>query len=84
MIGAYIFLGLYLLGAQWLVRRRLTQIFLFKKCKYNPFRRSCRKCGQWQSMYDNGGFIGVDYRSWWEEIYPIGNNPKCNCKKYAK
>lgn len=83
MIAAYIFVGVYFLVAQWLIRRWLTELFLFRSDEYNPYRRYCKKCGQWQSMYDNGG-QRHSYHSWWEEIYPIGNNPTCKCKKYAR
>jgi hypothetical protein len=83
MIGAYIFVGLYLLAAQWLIRRWITTKILFKVDEYNPYRRKCKKCGQWQSMYDNGRELSA-YRSWWEEIYPLGNDPNCKCKKYIR
>lgn len=81
MWAAYLFLGLFLLAGQWLLRRWITQILLFKSDPYNPFRRKCKKCGQWQAMYDNGQDLPL-YRSWWEEIYPLGNDPNCRCKKY--
>lgn len=84
MILGYIISGLYIICVQWLLRRWIMQMILFKRDEYNPFRRKCRRCGQWQSMYDNGGTSGLDYRSWWEEIYPLGNNPKCKCKKYCQ
>lgn len=41
----------------------------------NPYHRICRKCGQHQIMYQSC------FGSWWEEVYPLGNNPECRCHK---
>jgi transcription elongation factor Elf1 len=83
MIGAIIFVCIYVAGGQWVLRRFITESTLFKR-HHNPYKRTCKRCGQQQVMYDNGGTIGADYHSWWEEAYPIGNDPKCRCKKYSE
>lgn len=81
MIGAIIFVTLYLLAAQWCIRIWLKEKCLFRYGR-NPYRRECKRCGQWQTNYSF-----PDYGSrnnWWEEIYPVGNDPKCECKKYIQ
>jgi hypothetical protein len=83
LVLAYIVVWGMLIGWIWLSWYKLREWRMFKY-DHNPYRRKCRRCGQWQSMWDNGGTIGIDYRSWWEEIYPLGDNPKCKCKKYAE
>jgi len=63
-----------------LVLPAIKQNLLFKK-GHNPYNRVCNKCGAHQSVFS------YNYRnapSWWEEVYPIGNNPKCKCHKYVK
>lgn len=51
---------------------------IFKVDGYNPYRRTCRKCGANQSMYQSL------FGSWWGETYPLGNDPNCQCHKYAE
>lgn len=45
-----------------------------------PYSRTCRKCKALQNMYSYswGG------RSWWEEMYPIGNDPHCECHQFSE
>ena len=58
--------------------RQFDEDALFEYDDPNPFRRKCKKCGQWQAEYS------LDYHKpgWWEEIYPLGDDPNCECKKY--
>lgn len=42
---------------------------------HNPCSRICKHCGSHQHMYSNPS-TGAN---WWEEVYPIGNNPDCDC-----
>ena len=48
----------------------------------NPFHRICTKCGSHQVMY-RSNIQGHEHATWWEEIYPLGNNEKCWCHWYA-
>lgn len=82
-ILGYVIVIALIIGYIWASWWKIREWRLFKKDKYNPYRRKCCRCGQWQSMYDNGKDLSA-YHSWWEEIYPMGNNPKCKCKKYAR
>ena len=43
----------------------------------NPYHRICKKCGQHQNMMSLSYDPAI---TWWEEVYPEGNNPKCSCK----
>ena len=59
-----------------------TAIKVNRQFKYddNPFRRHCGKCGAQQDNYHEAGNTG---NTWWEEMYPIGNDPDCKCHTYA-
>lgn len=46
----------------------------------NPYRRTCKKCGAQQDLTE---FVG-SRMMWWEESYPIGNDPSCKCHSYAE
>jgi hypothetical protein len=65
----------------WFIWDKRKENKLFYTDKNNPFRRKCKKCGSAQSMYKSN--IEGCNDVWWEEIYPIGNNPKCQCHKYS-
>jgi hypothetical protein len=49
---------------------------------HNKFARICRQCGAHQNKY-RSNVIGEN-REWWEEVYPIGNDPDCSCHTYAR
>jgi hypothetical protein len=56
----------------------LNNTRLFKQGR-NPYHRICKKCGAHQDLFCDG------YKAeWWEEVYPIGNNPDCDCHKQAE
>lgn len=48
---------------------------------HNPFERICKKCNSHQHLYTYYGVMG-NYNQW-QSVYPIGNDPKCKCHKYA-
>lgn len=60
----------------------LREVSLFKATD-NPYKRECKKCGAHQDMYQSN-VEGLEHKTWWEEVYPIGNNPNCECHKYAR
>ena len=68
-------------GFIYLSRKTLLVHTLFRWGK-NPFRRYCKKCGACQVMYGSN-IQGCEHDTWWEEVYPIGDNPDCKCHKYA-
>lgn len=53
---------------------------LFKYDDTNPYRRKCKKCGAQQDLHH---YSWNPRATWWEEMYPIGNDPNCECHKYA-
>jgi len=69
--------GLIFIYWQWY--SFIQEHFLFKKGR-NKFTSICRKCGSHQDQYRSTAYSGV----WWEEMYPIGNNPDCRCHKHAQ
>ncbi len=77
---AVILVGLYFLGAGYLVYRWVWQMVLFK-CGHNPYARICKRCGAHQNMYQSN--IEDDNSTWWEDVYPIGNNEKCKCHSFT-
>lgn len=77
----YIFIGLFLLIGIYLFYRKINEWRLFKQGR-NPYKRICRKCGAHQDLYQSN-IEGCEHAMWWEEVYPIGNNPKCKCHSYA-
>lgn len=82
MIGAYIFFSILALALGYGIYCAIMVAILFKKDEYgNPYRRTCKRCGQMQIMYSSN--IEGDDSRWWEEVYPMGNNPKCKCKHFA-
>lgn len=44
----------------------------------NPFHRICKNCGAHQVVFKSR------FGSWWEEVYPIGNDPDCKCHADAE
>lgn len=58
-----------------------TRIY-FKYDSQNPYRRSCKKCGAHQNAYCQS--MQTWNNQWWEEVYPLGNNPDCGCHKFAE
>lgn len=73
LVVAFIF-GLWLLG------RHIHGNHLFKKGR-NPYHRICKKCGAHQEQFHE---IERPQCNWWEEVYPIGNDPKCKCHRYGR
>lgn len=61
--------------------RGIKALILFKK-GHNPFSRICKKCGAHQHQY-RSNIEGNEHETWWEEVYPIGNDEKCKCHKYS-
>lgn len=49
---------------------------------HNPYARICRKCGAHQHQH-RSNVEGFEHHTWWEEMYPIGNDPNCKCHSYA-
>lgn len=44
--------------------------------EHNPYRRSCRYCGQTQSQY---GYAAFPRSCWWEDTYPVmARKPECD------
>lgn len=82
IILLYILFAFIILGAIWAAIRQVKISVLFKIGR-NPFIRVCRKCGAHQSQYQSN-IEGMDHITWWEEVYPIGNNENCQCHKYAE
>ena len=41
----------------------------------NRYHRICRKCGQHQIVYESC------FGMWWDEVYPVGNDPECRCHR---
>ena len=54
---------------------------LFKR-SHNPYYRICKKCGSHQSMYQSN-IEGCENDVWWERVYPLGNDEKCQCHSYT-
>ncbi len=43
--------------------------------EHNPYRRSCRYCGQTQTMYG----LADSRAGWWEDTYPVmPRKPECD------
>ncbi len=80
----YVILAFFGLMAIFLILSLIKYILTklqFKK-GHNPFCRICKKCGAYQNMYESN-VEGCDL-TWWEEVYPIGNDPNCKCHSYAE
>lgn len=80
------FIIAFLIGG-WVLAMVLTVFIMIKenlqfKRGHNPFARICRKCGAHQHQYHSN--IQGSHDVWWEEVYPIGNDPNCSCHKYAR
>jgi len=69
-------------GSIWAAIRQIKIMLLFKQ-GHNPFNRICKKCGSHQVQYQSN-IEGQSHVTWWQEVYPIGNNEKCQCHKYAE
>ena len=65
--------GMLVLGVYATVDRIIVS--LRYKPGRNRFHRICKKCGAHQVVYES--CLGV----WWEEVYPLGNDPDCGCHK---
>lgn len=81
-IIGWCFIAILLIGLYHWIRRSIRQSILFKLGR-NPYRRVCKKCGSCQTMYSSN-IEGLEEVSWWEEVYPIGDNPNCECHSYAE
>jgi hypothetical protein len=69
LIGSFLWWGIYSV-------RYYQNLFEYN----NPFSRTCKKCGAHQNQYC---YSYNDRETWWEEMYPIGNDPNCKCHSYA-
>lgn len=83
LILLIVFIGIMVLASIYFIIRQIRIMFLFTVDKYNPYNRKCTKCGAHQVMYQSN-IEGMEHWTWWEEVYPIGNNEKCKCHKYAE
>lgn len=81
MIVLAIFGVFFLLVGCYMVYRSIMIAIIFKR-GHNPYNRICKRCGAHQDMYQSN-IEGNESDFWWEEVYPIGNNPNCKCHKYA-
>ena len=81
-IVAIIFGLIVTLGAIYFIWHSIMQSILFKQ-GHNPYCRICRRCGAHQVQYGSN-IIGNEHITWWQEVYPIGNNPKCKCHNYSE
>ena len=77
-----IFFSLIFIGGVAAIGWEIYGKTLFKK-GHNPYHRICKTCGAHQVMYQSN-IEGMEDHVWWEEVYPIGNNLKCNCHKFAE
>lgn len=76
------FIGVWLLALTLATYIMIKEQLQFKR-GHNPFARICRKCGAHQHQYETR-VEGFRPTTWWEEVYPIGNDPNCSCHKYAR
>lgn len=60
----------------------IKKALLFRYDKQNPYRRYCKKCGACQIQYESNVIGHND--TWWQEVYPIGNDEKCKCHSYSE
>ena len=58
---------------------RLEGWHLFKTGR-NPYHRICKKCGSHQEQYHEAG---RPHCTWWERMYPLGNDENCKCHQYT-
>lgn len=83
-MGVAILFALYSVALLVLIKHVVAKWLLFKKDpRGNPYRRYCKKCGACQIMYQSN-IEGWEDDIWWEEVYPIGDNPKCKCHDYSE
>lgn len=73
--------GLIFLGGIWAAILKLKEFIIFMP-GHNPYHRICKKCGAHQIQMQLN--VTPPAPTWWEEVYPIGNNPACECHKYAE
>jgi hypothetical protein len=78
MTGNYIFFGIMVILGIYLIVDAVRTAMLFQKDE-NPYRRTCKKCGARQVMYQSN-VEGVETREWWQE-HDEGNNPDCRCHR---
>jgi hypothetical protein len=77
-----IFFGIIFFGGIAAIGWTLYGLSLFKR-GHNPYSRICKTCGAHQTQYQSN-IEGMEDHVWWEEVYPLGNNPKCPCHKFAE
>jgi hypothetical protein len=65
---------LWCFGVIYLIRKSIINMLRYKRGR-NPYHRICRKCGAHQVVYESC------FGTWWDEVYPIGNDPNCKCHK---
>lgn len=74
--------SLALIGTLHAVIMNTIENLQFKRGR-NPYSRICKECGAQQDLYQSN-IEGWKKRTWWVEMYPIGNNPNCKCHSYAE
>jgi len=82
MVVVYILLIILFLSIIYQAIKWIRSLLLFKK-GHNPFHRICKKCGANQHQY-RSNIEGNEHETWWEEVYPIGNDEKCKCHSYSQ
>ena len=75
----YIIAIVFTIGGIWSVGQECFERRLFKYDKYHV-SRTCKRCGSTQNKYARPWDLSS---CWWEEVYPIGNNPNCICHNFA-
>ena len=71
------FLSLIVAVGLYLFIKGIIKGFRYKRGN-NPFHRICKKCGAHQIMYESV------FGTWWDEVYPVGNDPECKCHEDAE
>lgn len=74
------FFALIVLGGVLAIFLKTKESLLFRGGR-NPYHRICKKCGSHQNMYKSN--IEGNNSTWWEDVYPIGNDENCKCHSYS-
>ncbi|MES2428295.1 MAG: hypothetical protein V4560_15045 [Bacteroidota bacterium] len=82
LIFTAIFFGLIVLGGLIAIACSIVEWSYFKSGR-NPYIRICKKCGSHQNQY-RSNIEGQETHTWWEEVYPVGNNEKCKCHSFSE
>jgi hypothetical protein len=82
-IIGYIFLFIFFIVVAFFVKLTFSEYQknrIFKQGR-NKYSRICKRCGATQDNYSYANHFGGP--TWWEEMYPMGNDPNCICRRYA-